>query len=388
VSLFNPNGIWTYAMRVSGDLDAIAHVCGVQPGDPRLGEMLRAMKASGFLHEVAPGKFEPLGDMAPAPDAIALSAGAEPPGQRGAGEDRPAPAGVPPGMAPPPAAAAPAAAAPEQRRTVNMGVGDGTVPREGDGVPVVADDRLDRVAKADMLPQLEELRKLAQNYREQLETDELGDDVDTMVDKLLDAVDKMSTQVGYGRLGEVGDTEPYDPERHIYTGIVPETGITSEVIIYRPGETWTHRGRVFVTEKAWVELYDEENGGYSISSAHGLEGDDENQLIRFDDASPFKPSNYDETKADLQQRGIWEGFHWAEVKAVYTCQDYGFVDVCPLHFHTDECPTDCDEADADGGKTQEECDGMVLLFTGEDEDAKPLHVPADLLLHHCPDNRY
>lgn len=335
--------VWRYTLRVSGVHERLAEFCGVDPRDPQFTELLRSMAVSGFL---VPGfgRYE-AGKCPPDGPGSRVVIGSPSPDTTGAAAPvRPGPVGVIPGIAAEPAAPA----AGEDRPAPPDGF---RYASPAGGALEVVDDRTDRIAKAEMIPALTELANKAQFYRQAWENDDLpeDEDADTVVEKLLDAIDKMAQEVGYGVVGDVDDEQPYDPEKHQYCGTLPPTGMTAEVWLTTTGRTWTHRGVTHVLQKAYVDLVDDDRGSFSINKAGDLdaEGQDPRCYLWFDDNSPEKPETYKPNQYNT------DGGDW--YRATKTCQ-------------SSELNADCEAGECDHVKNGDgACDAMLFLFEGADD---------------------
>lgn len=169
------------------------------------------------------------------------------------------------------------------------------------------------------------------------------------MEKLLGQIEKLAKEAGYGIVGEIDNTQDYDPEKHRYSCTLPATGMTAEVWLTTTGQTWTHRGVVHVLQKAFVELMDDDMGAYSIVKAGDLDSDGEDPkcYLWFDDDSPEKPEGYESNK-HWRNGGDW----YRVTKTVQATELFA------------DCQAgECDHLkDGDGA-----CDVMLFLFDGADD---------------------
>lgn len=339
----DPYDIWAFVTRSSNQHDQVAEYCGVDPQDPAFKSLMRSMVISGFLRHgfncYVPGNQPPPGTLRPLRPGETASEDLR---------DRLPPSGVPFAEAVP----GPAAAGPAHEKPLPPGL-----LRRPDGVAEVEDDVLDRVAKADVIPAVGELATQARYIREQYQSDDWGDDDESdMLERLLDLVDKAAAEVGHGTIGEVGAVVPYDPAMHQYTGKLPPGGITRSVVVTLVGQTWTHRGRVMVITKAFVDLHDDDMGQFTVSKAADLDNDvvDPRIVLWFNDAAPHKPEGY----ADED----W----YRCTRAIQAVQVYD----------------DCEDAECDHPKDDKGgCNIMLFLIEGAQDY---LEIPCDQLITSGP----
>lgn len=295
--ILDPEKIWVVCARVTGNRAEMARALGV-PDDEAFAHMLRSMVAGGWFATDGAGFV--VKNRLPAgltPESVLAASNVVPPAGPGNAAVRPAPAGVVPFTAD----TEPAAAA----RTPPPGTVVGP-----SGVLRVQDDRLDRIAKADILDALGPLVDKAASLRDQYDNDWGDKDADDMLAELLDAVEAASRAAGYGVVGNVDDTVPYDPDKHIYACTVPSTGMTAEVVLTTTGQTWVHRGVTHILTKAFVELVDDERGQFVLQKVGDLDCEDDPEVFLWaDNNSAYKPGNF------VPDQYLEDGGNWYRVRA-------------------------------------------------------------------------
>lgn len=341
--------IWLYAMRVSGAPAELAHRCGVAVDDPGFVETIRAMVTSGFLKPNARGGYDPGQRPPPGPVMCDSPQGAQPvvsaPLDAGVQAPRPPPAGVPDtGDQPAPAAAA--EVLPDNLHRV-------------DGRIQVVDERADRVAKSELMEHFDPLLQWAKAIREQLDNDTLEKDVDDLLDDAIAKIENAASEMGYGTIGHVGMVQPYDPELHRYCGKLPSTGMTHHVVLASEGQTFTHRGRLFVLQAAYVDLHDADFGRFSINEAGDWiheDGSDPEIWLIVQPGDTYKPENY-AGEDDHEHYRVKQAFPSRDVYA------------------------DCEQATCSHPKDDEgRCDMVAFMI----EDAsRHLFIPSGALIMTC-----
>jgi hypothetical protein len=335
--------IWAYALRVSTRYEDLAEFCDADPRDETFKELLRSMATSGFLRSCfrgyQAGIRPPEGPMRAALGAV--------PGHEG---PRALPSGVPfPDEVEP--VRPPVPAAPAELRELPPGIELGP-----DGKPRVADNTLDRVAKADIVPGIGELFTEARNLRMAIDDGYLDDeDPEKVLDRLLTKVEQLADQVGYSDVGSPAEVVAFNPQLHVYHGQLPAGGMTAEVIVTHPGLAWTHRDKVVIIRQAFVDLYDDQLGQMRIGRAGDLDNEDDDPRIYlwFDGKSAQRPETYN-------------GPDWYR---------------CTKAFQANSLFADCAQDSCDHPKVDGACTTMLFYFVDADDY---LVVPNDQLVTSSP----
>lgn len=324
----DPEKIWVVCARVTGDRAEMAQRLGI-PDDEAFAQMLRSMVAGGWL--AGSGIRFVVKNHLPSGftrESVLAASNVVPADGSSQAAGRPEPSGVVP-FADDTAPAAAAARTPPPGTVVDA------------GQLRVQDDRLDRIAKADMLDALGPLVDKAAALRDQYENDWGDKDADDMLSELLAAVEAASRAAGYGVVGQVEDCVPYDPDKHIYPATLPATGMTAEVVLTTTGQTWVHRGVTYILTKAFVYLVDDERGQFVLQRVGDLDSEEDPEVfIWVDNNSTYKPDNFVPDK--YQQ----DGGSWYRVRAA--AQARSIFDDCGA--------STCDHPKGGDGT----CDVMVL----------------------------